>query len=820
MLDLTTTRLVRRARGGTAAERTCPDERVCVDGKFLSLGGRPIRLRGTTYGTFEPRREDGEPYPVTARVAEDFAAIAAAGLNAVRVYTLPPEDVLTAAAEAGLRIVVGLHYADWREQESVGRRTRRAVLDAGRRAVEDALERCAGRPEVAAISVGNEVPADLVRLHGIGSVEETLSALVAEVHAGAPNLLATYTNYPSTEYLLVEGQDFASFNVFLESPERLRAYLRHLQVVAGDLPLVVTELGLAAHVHGPEAQAESLAWQLRIAEEASCAGAMVFSWTDEWAVGGHSVESWGFGITDAKRRPKPALDVVRHWADGDVRALRSQWPKVSVVVCAHDEEALVGRCLESLRLCDYPDLDVVFCDDGSTDRTLEIARRFPFRVLALERGGLSRARNAGVRAAVGEIVAFLDADAECHPEWPYHLALSLEEERVVATGGPNLPAPRAPFAARAVAESPGGPKQVLITDDRAEHVPGCNMAFRKDALEEVGGFDPVFTAAGDDVHVCWNLLDAGHEIGFAPAAQVSHHRPASLRAYFRQQRSYGRAERLLQGRHPHRFNNLGHPRWAGSIYGGPRVLPNLLRPVVYHGAMGFAPFQPVAQRRSEVVRDRMAAALPVLGVLALAGVLAPLSLWWLVAPALAAATVLAYGLSVAVALRPPRTEPHPLALRLVVAWLHVAQPYVRTWGRLRGGRAGRRATPSQAWTGERGDWLRALMRDLGTRPCRVYTGDAHDEHDLAVTVGPLVSCRVHTAVAWNWLPRHGLRLRPRKAALVMVAVAIAVVPFWLWPGVFALAALVAWAAIEGAFLRRTVRSSLQETSRPNPAART
>jgi GT2 family glycosyltransferase/exo-beta-1,3-glucanase (GH17 family) len=779
-----------------------------------------MRFRGVTYGTFAARARDGEPYPEPARVAEDLAAIGSFGLNAIRVYTLPPEDVLDAAAAAGLQVIVGLHYADWREQGATGRRARQAILDAGRRAVDAACELCTGRPEVAAISVGNEVPADLVRLHGIGSVEETLSMLVAEVHAGTPDVLATYTNYPSTEYLQVEGQDFASFNVFLESPERLRAYLRHLQVVAGNLPLVITELGLASDIHGLEAQAAMLEWQLRITDETGCAGATVFSWTDEWAVGGHTVEAWSFGITDEERRPKPALEVTRSWAQTDVRALRPSWPTVSVVVCAHNEEALIGRCLESLRACDYPDLDVVVCDDGSTDRTLEIAREFPFRVLALQHGGLGRARNAGLDAATGEIVAFLDADAEAHAEWPYHLALSLEDEGVAATGGPNLPPSDAPFAERAVAESPGGPIHVLIGDDRAEHVPGCNMAFRKDAIEHVGAFDPVYTAAGDDVHVCWNLLDAGYEIAFAPTAQVRHHRPATLRTYFRQQRSYGRAERLLQGRHPHRFNSVGQPRWSGSIYGGPRVLPNLLRPIVYHGPMGFAPFQTVAYRRSEVVRDRLASLLPALSLVALAGALAPISLWWLLAPAAAAAIVLAYGLSVASALHPPRTEPRPLALRFVVGWLHLAQPFVRAWGRIRGTRPDDRVDLAREWTGERGDWLRKLMRDLGTRRCRVHPGDAHDEYDLAVTIGPLVSCRVYTAVAWNWLPRHGLKLRPRKPTLLIAAAAVAIIPFFLWPGVALFAGFAVWATVEAMLVHRAVASSLRETTRLHRSGQT
>src|SRR5204863_231586 len=82
-----------------------------------------------------------------------------------------------------------------------------------------------------------------------------------------------------------------------------------------------------------------------------------------------------------------------------------------------------------------------------------------------------RARNAGLEAATGEIVAYLDADAECHPEWPFHLVISLEGDSVAATGGPNPAPPGAPFAERAVAQAPGGPVHVLVADDRAEHVP-------------------------------------------------------------------------------------------------------------------------------------------------------------------------------------------------------------------------------------------------------------------------------------------------------------------------------------------------------------
>src|SRR6202034_1089954 len=102
-------------------------------------------------------------------------------------------------------------------------------------------------------------------------------------------------------------------------------------------------------------------------------------------------------------------------------------------------------------------------------------------------------------------------------------------------------------------------------DNRAEHVPGCNMAFRRSTLLGIGGFDPQFRAAGDDVDICWRWSDAGLTIGFAPAALVWHHRRSSVRAYFKQQAGYGVAEAMLQRKHPHRFHAIGASRWAAGV---------------------------------------------------------------------------------------------------------------------------------------------------------------------------------------------------------------------------------------------------------------
>src|SRR5262249_20832071 len=111
------------------------------------------------------------------------------------------------------------------------------------------------------------------------------------------------------------------------------------------------------------------------------------------------------------------------------------------------------------------------------------------------------------------------------------------------------------------------------------------------SLKELGGFDPTFRAAGDDVDLCWRILQRGWKIGFSPAAMVWHHRRNSLINYWKQQRGYGKAEALLERKWPEKYNSVGHIRWAGPLYGPglTRILFRIQR--VYHGCWGSAPFQ-------------------------------------------------------------------------------------------------------------------------------------------------------------------------------------------------------------------------------------
>jgi hypothetical protein len=172
-----------------------------------------------------------------------------------------------------------------------------------------------------------------------------------------------------------------------------------------------------------------------------------------------------------------------------------------------------------------------------------------------------------------------------------------------------------------------------LSDEIAEHIAGCNMAFRREALLRLGGFDPIFRAAGDDVDICWRFQDAGYVIGFSPAAVVWHFRRHTVRAYCNQQRGYGKAEALVYAKHPLRFNQFGQAKWLGRIYGDlSAALLLSRRPIVYSGVFGRGLFQTLYEPRST-----LSASLPLTfewsaAALALAaGGFAARGWWWLFA---------------------------------------------------------------------------------------------------------------------------------------------------------------------------------------------
>ena len=733
-----------------------------VRGKFLYVGNEKFWLKGVTYGTFAPR-SDGAQFPEDEIIDRDFAAMAASGFNTVRTYTSPPSSLLRLARKHDLRVMVGLswtqHVAFLDDPELC-----RDIVDA----VRQGARACAHSPAVLCFVIGNEIPASIVRWHGRKKIEAFLRKLCEIVRFEVPDRLVTYVNYPTTEYLRLDFLDFVAFNVYLESRDDLEAYLARLQNISGERPLVLAEIGLDSRRNGEQKQAENLEWQISTAFSSGCAGACVFAWSDEWHRGGIDIEDWDFGLTARDRSPKPALGCVERAMQKVPFDPAADWPLITVVVCSLNGAQTIRDTMEGLSALQYPNFDVIVVDDGSTDDTASIAGEYRCRVISTENRGLSNARNTGWQEAESGIIAYIDDDAYPDPAWLTYLAHVFLTSDYVAVGGPNLAPPGDGWIADCVANAPGGPVHVLISDTEAEHIPGCNMAFRREALEAVGGFDPIYRAAGDDVDLCWRLQEDGGIIGFAPAAVVWHHRRNSVLTYWKQQQGYGKAEALLEAKWPQKYNALGHLTWSGRLYGkGLTLTVDSGRSRVYQGPNGLAPFQSLYTPRANGIMSLPLMPEWYLLVLCLAVTVAlgifwpPLASVW---PALVIAAVLPIAQAVISAANATFTSEPKSRLQIgklfaLTTGLHLLQPLARLMGRLRHGlrpwrrrNDGRNENVFQSFSVWRESWgdpgrtIAAILSGLGESGHAAQNGGAFDAWDIEVRGGWLGAVRLRMAV--------------------------------------------------------------------------
>jgi glycosyltransferase involved in cell wall biosynthesis len=184
-------------------------------------------------------------------------------------------------------------------------------------------------------------------------------------------------------------------------------------------------------------------------------------------------------------------------------------PLVSVVVPVHDGERFLAAALESALAQDYPRLEIVVVDDGSTDRSAAIAAGYPVALVGQPNQGVASARNAGVAATSGALIAFLDQD----DEW-----LERKVSRQVAALAAHPSAGFVLTRTQIVLEPGTPPPEWLDEASLAEPsdaaIPSALMV-RREIFERVGGFDPSYRfvcdadwlARAKDAGVEWTTVD-------------------------------------------------------------------------------------------------------------------------------------------------------------------------------------------------------------------------------------------------------------------------------------------------------------------------
>ncbi|HKI98950.1 MAG TPA: mycofactocin biosynthesis glycosyltransferase MftF [bacterium] len=275
--------------------------------------------------------------------------------------------------------------------------------------------------------------------------------------------------------------------------------------------------------------------------------------------------------------------VLRGALQAEYRLLPAHDPApVDVVVPAFGDPAPLRRCLEALAAQHYPagHVRVTVVDDASPQALQAAVGALPeglmLRWLRLPHNvGPASARNAGVLTPWPEEastpgsptsrswLAFVDADCVPVQDWLAGLAALLEDPLVAAAGGAVRGLTRQGLLGRYedacsslyLGERPG---PVALPDGALAYLPSCNLAVRRDAFQQVGGFREGWRF-GEDVDLCWRLYAAGHSLFYHPAPAVAHEHRTRWGAFLQRRRMYGRSEAALRRAHPGRFGSLLQP---------------------------------------------------------------------------------------------------------------------------------------------------------------------------------------------------------------------------------------------------------------------
>jgi biofilm PGA synthesis N-glycosyltransferase PgaC len=233
------------------------------------------------------------------------------------------------------------------------------------------------------------------------------------------------------------------------------------------------------------------------------------------------------------------------------RLPEQEWPGVSILIPAYNEADVIATCIGAALAVDYPEVEVLVLDDGSTDDTEVVARaaaghdpRCQVMRDPVNRGKADRL-NIGFRQAKYEIVAVTDADTHLHPKALKLLVARMERSPLVAAvaGAPHVTNRGRLLEAIQVLEAVsiiGLIRRTQSLTGRVGVVAGVLGLFRRDRVLAVGGYEP--RMATEDIDVTWKLLLAGWHTAYEPRALVGMQVPTSLRALWAQRKRWARGQ--------------------------------------------------------------------------------------------------------------------------------------------------------------------------------------------------------------------------------------------------------------------------------------
>ena len=235
---------------------------------------------------------------------------------------------------------------------------------------------------------------------------------------------------------------------------------------------------------------------------------------------------------------------------------------VSVIIPTFNEEKYVKSCLSHLAKQTYPNFEVIVSDCDSTDNTAKIAKKFNVKIENTLIRNRSAACNLALLKAKGDYILFTDADVDVPKDWIEKYVKRFSKTDAQVLGAPNVTHFNDGFWAEAIGTIKGISSPVYRNGE-VIHVPGCNCAYRKQALEG-RKFDKNLLT-GEDMDVNLDIVSDGGKIEYADSPAVFHHRRESIRKFARQMYKYGVGYVHLWEKHP----ELGNKQlYVSALYLG------------------------------------------------------------------------------------------------------------------------------------------------------------------------------------------------------------------------------------------------------------
>ena len=235
-------------------------------------------------------------------------------------------------------------------------------------------------------------------------------------------------------------------------------------------------------------------------------------------------------------------------------------PIVSVVVVTKNEEKHIFDCLESLVAQDFPKdkYELVVVDAASTDRTQEIVRNYPAKLIVDGYGTLAHQRNVGIENSTGDYIAFTDADCIADTSWLKALVAAIRSSPsdIVGVSGPNLVLDSDPLFSRIVGYmqetllgSGASPQSYRMAKTKIDTIsaPNCNAIYRRKVVAQER-YDNNF-GVGEDGELNYRLRRKGYKFAFTPNAIVWHHRVNTFKKLVNKMFSYGKAMAKMTRKH-------------------------------------------------------------------------------------------------------------------------------------------------------------------------------------------------------------------------------------------------------------------------------